>query len=94
MSVSDEWFAEFVDECPDLEKWDLHGYAAAAAARELVENWSDCWQEGGDAFGEGESTITKMIVSDIDETISRLREWRDTLASGVRGVKPSWWRNS
>lgn len=94
MSVTDEWFDEFVNECDELEQFDLFGYAASAAARELVENWSDCWEEGGEAFGEGDEVITKTLVDDIDQTIARLGAWRNKLVRGMPKMRPYWWRGT
>jgi len=77
MSVDDEWFKEFLEErSDDLGRGDLMGYAAAAAARELIENWSDCWSEGYWFKSDRSNAITADMVQDIDETIEVLEQWK------------------
>jgi hypothetical protein len=51
---------------------DLYGYAAVAAAAELVSHWEDC-EKGGTPLDE------QTRRRDVDETIAALKEWRRSL---------------
>jgi hypothetical protein len=78
-SASVESLLRGVVDAEAIDDGHLHAHAAQAAARELIASWRDVILEGSEE-DSAHRHLTGMMVTDIDEVIAILRQWKACLS--------------
>lgn len=76
-STSVESLLRGVVDAEAIDDGHLHAHAAQAAARELIASWRDVILEGSE--DRSYHDLTGMMITDIDEVIAVLRQWKACL---------------